>query len=319
MMKPVGSLKWHNSSNEDDLSSELDVLKSLPRKPRKKRRYGSGSAKEKLHPSNGRTINSTPKPRAPGKENQPITPTTRKKVGESSSCPAKESTRLISKRSALARARSCIEEPTEPDERQVNEPSNTCEELRKTNEPLAKLISQVSKTQRLVAALEEKLDTSISSSTSSSGSSKKRSKSVDVPNVVRVSLLINYHDEGKCFYYAIIIARNKTSVCLTWERRRRLWGMDNCTRVKLLLAYLIAIGSQYWMNIILCSVSFKSPRNQAVLNKLMKEVKGLNSDFKTEDIRGTCISILLSNNMHVYYALQKLLTDITKVAVNKSP
>ena len=76
------------------------------------------------------------------------------------------------------------------------------------------------------------------------------------------------------------------------------------------------------MNIILCSVSFKSPRNQAVLNKLMKEVKGLNSDFKTEDIRGTDISILLSNNMHVcynYYALQKLLTDITKVAVNKSP
>ena len=76
------------------------------------------------------------------------------------------------------------------------------------------------------------------------------------------------------------------------------------------------------MNIILCSVSFKSPRNQAVLNKLMKEVKGLNSDFKTEDIRGTCISILLSNNMHVYYnnyALQKLLTDIIKVAVNKSP
>lgn len=76
------------------------------------------------------------------------------------------------------------------------------------------------------------------------------------------------------------------------------------------------------MNIISCSVSFKSPRNQAVLNKLMKEVKGLNSDFKTEDIRGTCISILLSNNMHVYYnnyALQKLLTDITKVAVNKSP
>lgn len=207
----------YNSSNEDDLSSELDVLKSLPRKPKKKRRrYGSGSAKEKLHPSNGRTINSTAKPRTPGKENQPVTPTTRKKkVGESSSCPAKESTRLISKRSALARVRSCLEEPTEPDERQVNEPSNTCEELRKPNELLAKLISQVSKTQRRVAALEEKLDTSISSSTSSSGSSKKRSKSVDVPNVVRVSLLINCHDEGKCFYYAIIIARNKTSVCLT--------------------------------------------------------------------------------------------------------
>lgn len=71
----------YNSSNEDDLSSELDVLKSLPRKPRKKRRrYGSGSAKEKLHPSNGRTINSTPKPRAPGKWNQPITPTTRKRL-----------------------------------------------------------------------------------------------------------------------------------------------------------------------------------------------------------------------------------------------
>ena len=69
------------------------------------------------------------------------------------------------------------------------------------------------------------------------------------------------------------------------------------------------------MNIILCSISFKSPRNQAVLNKLMKEVKGLNSDFKTEDIRGTDISILLSNNMHVCYnnyALQKLLTDVIK-------
>ena len=104
---------------------------------------------------------------------------------------AKESTRLISKRSALARVRAWIEEPTESDERQVNEPPNTCEELRKTNELLAKLISQVSKTQRHVAALEEKLDTSISSSTSS-GSSKKRSKSVDVPNVVRVSLFINH-------------------------------------------------------------------------------------------------------------------------------
>jgi hypothetical protein len=183
----------YTSSNEDDLSSESDVFKSLPRKPRKKRRRcGSGSAKDKLRPSNGHVINSTTKPRAAGKENQPVTPTTRKKkVGESSSCPAKVST--SSKRSALYdRVKSRIEEPTEPDEQQSNEPPNTCEELRKTNELLAKLISQVSKTQRRVAALEEKLDTSISSSTSGSGSSKKRSKSVDVPNVVRVSLLINY-------------------------------------------------------------------------------------------------------------------------------
>ena len=50
---------------------------------------------------------------------------------------------------------------------------------------LEKLISQVSKTQRHVAALEDKLDASVSSSTTNR-SWKKRSKSVDVPKVVRV-------------------------------------------------------------------------------------------------------------------------------------
>ena len=42
-------------------------------------------------------------------------------------------------------------EPTEPDDSQLIEPS-AYEELRKTNELLAKLISQVSKTQHRVAA-----------------------------------------------------------------------------------------------------------------------------------------------------------------------
>ena len=106
--------------------------------------------------------------------------------GQSSSYHIKESTPLNSKRGALYHVKSCVGKPTESDEDQSND---TSDELRKTNELLAKLISQVSKTQRRVAALEEKLVASVSSSTSS-GSSRKRSKSVDVPKVVRVSLVI---------------------------------------------------------------------------------------------------------------------------------
>ena len=77
---------------------------------------------------------------------------------------------------------------TEIDEHQPNEQPDTSTELQKTNKLLAKLISQVSKTQHCVAALEEKLDALVSSSTSS-GSSRKHSKSVNVPKVVRVSLV----------------------------------------------------------------------------------------------------------------------------------
>ena len=106
--------------------------------------------------------------------------------GQSSTSHMKEPTPPNSKRGTLYHVKSRVGRSTESDEDISND---TSDELQKTNELLVKLISQVSKTQRRVAALEEKLVSSVSSSTSS-GSSRKRSKSVDVPKVVRVGLMI---------------------------------------------------------------------------------------------------------------------------------
>ena len=160
MTEPLGSLKRHGFHQTKMICPRNQIFSNHYRGSQGRNVVDVDPRKN----SNGHAINdTTTKPRAAGKENyKPVAPT----MG---SCPPKESTRL---RSALYRVKSRIQEPAEPDEQSSNEPHNTCEELRKTNELLAKLIPHVSKTQRRVAALEEKLDTSISSSTSS-GSSKK--------------------------------------------------------------------------------------------------------------------------------------------------
>ena len=84
-------VEMHNvSTTEDGSSSDLQMdglSQSLPKKPKKKRcRYGYSSAKG--NPFNNLDVNRRiTKPHATGKENQLITPTTRKRrVVGSSSC-----------------------------------------------------------------------------------------------------------------------------------------------------------------------------------------------------------------------------------------
>ena len=49
-----------------------------------------------------------------------------------------------------------------------------------------------------------------------------------------------------------------------------------------------------------CSVTFKHPENQAILNKIIAEVKGLNSHFLSQHIKGdhcTFLCVFRSNTL----------------------
>ena len=65
------------------------------------------------------------------------------------------------------------------------------------------------------------------------------------------------------------------------------------------------MGQEVISDVFVCRVTFRSPENQAILNVLIKEVKGLNPSFSTQHINGTSfiLSALFFSHLVIFLSL----------------